>query len=84
VALRTTVGAITLLASDAAILADALGADPPIDWTFVAQHLAWQHLQTDRTGLLGIDEILGGECLRRGPGGNWNKFALWVPCVELQ
>jgi len=79
VALRTTVGAITLLASDAAILADALGADPPIDWTFVAQHLAWQHLQTDRTGLLGIDEILGGECLRRGPGGNWNKFALWLP-----
>lgn len=76
---RAAVGASTILASDAGLLTDTIDAKIQIDWTFVSEHLACQHLQTARTGLLGIDEILGGEILRHVTSGHWERAPVWTP-----
>ena len=78
-ALRASAGETTLLASHAEDLLYAMDAEPQIDWTFVAEHLACQHLQTAKTGLLAIDELVGGGCLRRGPDQDWVRTTLWTP-----
>lgn len=44
-------------------LAAARAARPQIDWSFVANHLAFLHLKTAQTGLVGIEELLGGQWL---------------------
>jgi asparagine synthase (glutamine-hydrolysing) len=76
---RMTVGTTMLLASDAALLLFVTGIEPQIDWTFAAQHLACPHLQTANTGLVGIDELLGGESLRRDRTSGWARTIEWSP-----
>lgn len=49
-----------------------------IDWEFVVEHLAWQHLKTPRTGLAGVAELLWGECLQLGDGAP-RLTLLWSP-----
>ncbi|WP_298282784.1 asparagine synthase C-terminal domain-containing protein [Novosphingobium sp.] len=44
-------------------LAAARAVRPQIDWSFVATHLAFLHLKTAQTGLVGIEELLGGQWL---------------------
>ncbi|OYW48227.1 MAG: hypothetical protein B7Y36_11095 [Novosphingobium sp. 28-62-57] len=51
------------VSSHVPVLAPACSAKPQIDWTFVAKHLAFQHLKTVQTGLIGIEELLGGQWL---------------------
>lgn len=58
-----------------------------LDWDFVAKHLAFMHLKTARTGLIGVSELLGGECLdfTRSPV---QRSLVWSPwrftCEELE
>lgn len=65
------------LASDPELLVGA--ARPLIDLDFVAHHLAFPHLKTRATGLTGIEELLGGECLQGDASGSWRGTVLWSP-----
>jgi len=75
--LRATLGAVTLISSNIDLLL-ALGVAPRIDWDFVAQHLAFPHLRGHRTGIAGVDEVVGGECLtvRRETS---SRLSIWSP-----
>ncbi|AXU20352.1 hypothetical protein C7W88_16870 [Novosphingobium sp. THN1] len=44
-------------------LAAARAVRPQIDWSFVVNHLAFLHLKTAQTGIVGTEELLGGQCL---------------------
>ncbi|MEO0030485.1 MAG: hypothetical protein RIS94_243 [Pseudomonadota bacterium] len=72
-------GLLLLAASHADILLDAAGELPELDWSFAAQHLAYAHLQTRRTGLVGIEELLPGEMLVHSAEQSWHRRALWSP-----
>lgn len=65
------------LASDPELL---LGPTRPlINLEFVAHHLAFPHLKTRATGITGIEELLGGECLQSDASGSWQMAVLWSP-----
>lgn len=72
-------GPLLLVASHADILLDAAGEPPELDWSFAAQHLAHAHLQTRRTGLVGIEELLPGEMLVHSAEQSWRRRAIWSP-----
>lgn len=59
----------------------AMGTAPALNWDFVKQHLAFAHLQTRQTGLIGIDELLGGECWERKADATWQRRTVWTPWV---
>ncbi|WP_225008095.1 asparagine synthase-related protein [Novosphingobium percolationis] len=78
-ALRTQTDELTILASGADLLVDALEIVPRIDWAFCATHIACQHFVTSTTGIEGIDELLGGECFQREADGTWQRQTVWSP-----
>lgn len=59
----STAGDSVAVSSHAHLLPPACGKTVPIDWNFVAMHLAFLHLKTAQTGIVGIDEVLGGQWL---------------------
>ena len=77
-AFRTTVGGVTVIASEPAFLLALTGAVPRIDWRFVAHHLAFPHLRCSATGLAGIDELFAGDRTIFGTTGTWRE-PIWSP-----
>lgn len=55
------------------------GTRPAIDSSFIANHLAFPHLKTAQTGICGIEELLGGECLYPETSGPLRKRMAWSP-----
>lgn len=87
-AFRTTVGALTLVASDAAMLLALRGDEPRIDWSFVAHHLAFLHLRCGATGLADIDELFAGDLIIVGSTRTrresiWNPWAFAAPEQQI-
>ncbi len=72
-------GPLLFVASHADLLLDAVGEQPELDWTFAAQHLAYAHLQTERTGLVGVEELLPGDMLFNTAAQMWRKRTMWSP-----
>jgi len=77
-AFRTAVGGITLIASEPALLLALTGAEPRIDWRFVAHHLAFPHLRCGATGLAGIDELFAGDRTIFA-GTDTRRDSIWTP-----
>ncbi|MBO9712499.1 asparagine synthetase B family protein [Sphingomonas sp.] len=71
-------GALVVAASDVALLCAWAGATPPIDWAAVAGHLIAPDLRPSATCLSGIQELLGGTCLRIA-NGSYAVEELWSP-----
>lgn len=77
-AFRARIGPIVCVASHIELLID-LGLEPPaIDWAFVAHHLAFSHLHTAATGIVGIDEIQPGDCAIEH-GERSERRTIWSP-----
>lgn len=72
-------GRFLFVASHADLLLDAVGEQPELDWSFAAQHLAYAHLQTRRTGIVGIEELLPGEMLFQTAAQLWRRRTMWSP-----
>jgi asparagine synthase (glutamine-hydrolysing) len=70
---------LTFVFSDPEVAADAGLIDVRIDWTFVAQHLAYPGLRAARTGLAGVGELLAGTRLSLGPAGEAAVRCGWSP-----
>lgn len=66
-----------LASSDAELLLKATGFTPVIDWSFVATHLAFAHMQTAQTGLEGVTELLPGSQMR--PANTRTPELTWSP-----
>lgn len=66
-----------LISNDAELLLRAADFTPAIDWSFVATHLAFAHLQTAQTGLKGVTELLPGSRLR--PASTRTPELTWSP-----
>ena len=64
-------------ASDPMLIRE-LSGPPTIDWEFVATSLAYVNLRTERTGLEGIRELLGGTVLVFD-GTSANVLSSWLP-----
>jgi asparagine synthase (glutamine-hydrolysing) len=80
-AYRSSANGTEIIGSHADLLLGAMGTAPALNWEFVKDHLAFGHLQTRLTGLLGIDELLGGECWQRKVDGPWQRRTVWTPWV---
>lgn len=70
-----------IIGSHPDLLLGAMGRPPAPNWDFVRHHLAFAHLQTQQTGLVGIDELLGGECWERKANTTWQRRTVWTPWV---
>ncbi|WP_263587539.1 asparagine synthetase B family protein [Sphingopyxis sp. GC21] len=79
-AFRARFGPILCIASDIELLIDPTMQPPKIDWAFVAHHLAFMHLHCAGTGIVGIDEILPGDCSIEHDGSS-ERRSLWTPWI---
>ncbi|WP_066577078.1 asparagine synthase C-terminal domain-containing protein [Sphingomonas koreensis] len=77
-AYRIRQGPVTYLTSHIEIALDQGLIRPAIDWQFVAHHLAFPHLRSAATGLVGVDEIMPGEVLHLA-GSAASTRSLWTP-----
>lgn len=77
-AYRVRQGSVTYLASHVDILLGLGLVRAAIDWDFVAHHLTFAHLPTDRTGLCGVDELMPGDCTVEY-GRRFETECLWSP-----
>ncbi len=71
-------GALTVIASDVALLIAAGCLRPTIDWAYVTGHLLHDHFRPLATGLAGVTELLGGTRLTVAPLENRIE-ELWSP-----
>lgn len=71
-------GGVTFLASDMALLRAYARLDPVVDWGEVLHLLMMRYVQTERTCLVDIDELPGGQRLSLTPSG-WSQDTLWSP-----
>lgn len=78
-AYRTNANGTEIIGSHADLVLGAVGRAPALNWDFVKHHLAFAHLQTRQTGLLGIDELLGGECCDLNVDGHRQRRTVWTP-----
>lgn len=78
-AYRTNANGTEIIGSHADLVLGAIGRVPALNWDFVKHHLAFAHLKTRQTGLLGIDELLGGECWDLKVDGPRQRRAIWTP-----
>lgn len=77
-AFRVRTDDVVLIASHIELLIDVGAVRPAVDWDFAAQHLAFTHLCGSATGILGIDEIVAGDCVTEQNGST--KHAMpWSP-----
>ena len=67
-----------LFASDPTILAAALGVSPGVDWLDVARQHYLRDLPTERTALIGVDEVLPGSEVRIEDG-RIRSRQVWSP-----
>lgn len=74
--LRRRLGAATLLSSELHALI-AAGDVPGIDWGFVAEHVAFRHLLSARTGIDTIEEVFPGDFTIEGSSPS--RTAIWSP-----
>ena len=75
-----------IFASDARLLVTMIGRRAAIDWNIVAHHLVLGSLPTNRTAILGVDEVLPGFPARWTPEGvsrgvAWNPWD-WAACTD--
>jgi asparagine synthase (glutamine-hydrolysing) len=76
--LHVTVGTMTVVGSDVALIAEAARWTPRPDWDGVARHLAASELRRRDTCLSGLGEVRGGDRLRVGAG-RTRAETLWSP-----
>lgn len=77
------VGALTVVSSDVALLAQTGLFEPKIDWRAVARHLKADQLRPADTCLTGLSELLGGERLSVTETGTATDL-LWSPGLFAQ
>ena len=57
---------VTMLASDLSLFPVEVLDEARVDWSFVTQLAAYPHLRGERTGIVGIDEVIPGCCATIG------------------
>ncbi len=77
-AYRARAGDVVLIASHVDLLIDVGAVRPAVDWDFAAQHLGFTHLCGSATGILGIDEIVAGDCVTE-QNGSMKRATPWSP-----
>lgn len=61
-AFRSRRHATTYIASDIELLGELGLIGSAVNWIFVAHHLAFSHLHNGGTGIVGVDEVMPGDC----------------------
>ena len=73
-----TVDGLTIVCSDIQELIDSGLYQPAFNWTFISSFLLFPRLETGETGLAGVSELQGGECLELSAG-RAEASLLWNP-----